>query len=140
VLSFEDFAQNLGLALLLGLIIGLEREWRGRDAGMRTNGLVAAGAAVFTMASAMFADSGRVASQIVTGIGFLGAGTILKSGEHVSGLTTAATLWSVAAMGMIAGSGHLKMAVLVAAVILVVNAVLLPLEHYFKNRPAKPPA
>jgi putative Mg2+ transporter-C (MgtC) family protein len=133
----EDFAENLGLALLLGAVIGIEREWRSLDAGMRTNALVSAGSAVFTMMALGIAGGQNIAAQIVTGIGFIGAGNILKSGEHVRGLTTAATMWVVAAIGMVAGMGERKLALLATGAVLLVNLVLMPLEHWFVDRKAE---
>jgi putative Mg2+ transporter-C (MgtC) family protein len=137
MLPMEDFAKNLGWALLCGGAIGLEREIRAHDAGIRTNALVAAGAAMFTMVSVMIGDAGRVAAQLVTGIGFIGAGTILKSGRHVKGLTTAATLWVVAGIGMFAGLGQPKMAVVATVVVLVMNFVLAPIERWYLRRQAR---
>ena len=97
-------------AVLCGAVTGLERQRWEKPAGLRTLVLVCLGAAVFTMASFRFTntagDSGRVAAQIVTGIGFLGAGAILHGAGNVSGMTTAATVWVVAATGMVAGSGY----------------------------------
>src|SRR5262252_9001955 len=137
MLPIEDFAKNLGWALLCGGLIGLEREYRSHDAGIRTNALVAAGAALFTMVSQMIGDSGRVAAQLVTGIGFIGAGAILKSGKHVKGLTTAATLWVVAGIGMFAGLGQSKMALLATASVLVLNFLLAPIERWYLKRQAR---
>lgn len=134
----QEFAQNVGLALLLGAVIGLERELRARDAGMRTNALVAAGAAIFTMVARLFGDSGSLAAQIITGIGFIGAGNILKSGEHIKGLTTAATLWSVAGIGMVIGAGRPMFALIATAGVLIVNLVLLPLDHWLAKHRAPP--
>ena len=92
---------RLALAGLLGGLIGLERELRGYPAGIRTLALVTVGAALFTEASQLFdGDKGRVAAQIVTGIGFLGAGVIFREGYTVRGITTAATIWATAAIGM----------------------------------------
>ena len=104
------YAIRLLLAAVLGAAIGLEREVHGHPAGMRTHLLVSLGAAGFTVLSiaafpAAGADPARVAAQIVTGIGFLGAGAILKQGVTITGLTTAASLWVVAAVGMAAGAG-----------------------------------
>src|SRR5688572_21016158 len=97
---------NLLVAAGLSGLIGLEREWRDRDAGLRTHMLVGLGAALFTIAGAeLGTDPSRVAAQVVTGIGFLGAGAIFRSGEAVKGLTTAAGLWTVAGIGLAAGSG-----------------------------------
>ena len=105
-----DFALRLLLAAVLGALVGLEREIHAHPAGMRTHLLVSLGSAGFTVLSiAAFpspgSDPARVAAQIVTGIGFLGAGAILKEGVTVHGLTTAASLWVVAAVGMAAGAG-----------------------------------
>jgi putative Mg2+ transporter-C (MgtC) family protein len=105
---WHHFAIRLGLALILGAFIGAERQWRQRMAGLRTNALVAAGAAMFVMLSAVTArpdDSFRIAGQIVSGIGFLGAGVILRNGLNITGLNTAATLWCSAAIGTLAGYG-----------------------------------
>jgi len=104
------FALRLLTAAVLGALIGLEREIHAHPAGMRTHLLVSLGAAGFTVLSiAGFpspgADPARIAAQIVTGIGFLGAGAILKEGATIKGLTTAASLWVVAAVGMAAGAG-----------------------------------
>lgn len=95
---------RLALAGLLGSLIGLERELRGYPAGIRTLALVTLGSALFTDASQIFdGDRGRVAAQIVTGIGFLGAGVIFREGYTVRGITTAATIWAAAAIGMAIG-------------------------------------
>ncbi len=107
VLSLRDLemtAQVL-LALVLAGAIGYERERRRKPAGLRTHMLVGAGTTAFTLASisGFGADPSRVAAQIVSGIGFLGAGTIFRSGSEVRGLTTAATIWMVAALGMLVG-------------------------------------
>ena len=128
MIETSEFVANLGVALGIGAAIGLERELRGHDSGIKTNALVAAGAAAFLMISRILDDSGRVAAQVVTGIGFLGAGNIMRAGERVKGLTTAATLWIVAAMGMVAGTGRLRLATLVGAVTLAINILLPPLE------------
>jgi putative Mg2+ transporter-C (MgtC) family protein len=98
------------IAVLCGAWVGSERERRDKPAGLRTMALVSLGASVFTMAGFAFTsntgDSGRVAAQIVTGIGFLGAGVLLRGGNGVQGMTTAATIWIVAAMGMAIGAGY----------------------------------
>ncbi len=101
------YMTHLLAAMLLGALIGAERQWRQRMAGLRTNALVATGAAVFIL-SAMSAspDSpGRIAAQIVSGIGFLGAGVIMRDGMNVRGLNTAATLWCSAGIGVLCGLG-----------------------------------
>src|SRR6202165_2331106 len=92
-----EFLIRLGAALLMGVCVGLERQWRQRMAGTRTNALVAAGAAAFVMCSLLLANDpsarGRIVSYIVSGVGFLGAGVIFKDGANVRGLNTAATIW-----------------------------------------------
>jgi putative Mg2+ transporter-C (MgtC) family protein len=114
-LSFQlDISLRLLAAALFGAILGLEREVHGHPAGMRTHMLVCVGSALFTVLSVygfsspggpLTGDPSRVAAQIVTGIGFLGAGAILKDGANVRGLTTAASLWLVASIGLAAGVG-----------------------------------
>lgn len=100
------FTLELLLASFLGGIIGLQRERAGRAAGIRTYAIVALGATLFTLLSrhAFGMDAARIASQVLVGIGFIGAGTILHHGEKVEGLTTAASLWSVTAIGMAVAS------------------------------------
>jgi putative Mg2+ transporter-C (MgtC) family protein len=104
------FVLRLGVALILGAIIGLERQWRQRIAGTRTNALVAAGAGSFTMVGIMLShmdpsSAGGMASYVVSGIGFLGAGVIFRDGVNVRGLNTAATIWCSAAIGTLSGIG-----------------------------------
>ena len=112
-----EFIIRVCIAALLGAVLGLEREIHGRPAGLRTHFLVSMGAAVFMMLSPYVAkmtpeiigDPGRIAAQIVSGIGFLGAGAIVKEGVSIRGLTTAASLWVAAAIGMTTGVGSYKM-------------------------------
>jgi putative Mg2+ transporter-C (MgtC) family protein len=123
-LNWDEALLRLVLAGVLGGLIGLEREFREREAGLRTHLLVAVGAALFTIAGAYGFDASnvdptRVAAQIVTGIGFLGAGAIIRQGFSVRGLTTAATLWVVAAVGLASGAGYYTGAVITTAVVLV---------------------
>jgi putative Mg2+ transporter-C (MgtC) family protein len=123
-LAWWDLLARLGAAAGLGAAIGFERELRDREAGLRTHVLVSVGSALFTIISAygfhdfivnggpvIRADPTRIAAQIVTGIGFLGAGAIIREGLSVRGLTTAATLWGVAAIGMASGAGYYSAAV-----------------------------
>lgn len=131
-------AINLCTALLLGGAIGVERQWRQRLAGLRTNTLVALGAASFVVFAASFEDEvspTRVAAQIVSGIGFLGAGVIFKEGFNVRGLNTAATLWCSASVGMLAGAGRLELAALVAGLVVFVNLALRPLVARINRQP-----
>ncbi len=137
MLALDEFAKNLGVSLFCGALIGLEREYRAHDAGIRTNALVAAGAAMFTMVSTMIGDTGRVAAQLVTGIGFIGAGTILKAGRHVKGLTTAATMWVVAAIGMFAGLAQWKLAIFASVAVVAVNFLIAPVELWYLKRQSK---
>ncbi|XHR84827.1 MAG: MgtC/SapB family protein [Gloeotrichia echinulata GP01] len=115
----------LGLALLLGAIIGLERQWRQRMAGLQTNTLVSVGAALFVMLSMHTGEDTRIPAQIVSGIGFLGGGVILREGHGVRGLNTAATLWCAGAIGCLAGSGLYFAAIIGTAVVLMINIILL---------------
>lgn len=127
---------RLALAALLGAVLGYERERRGRDAGLRTHILVSLGAAVFVVVplhSGMeIADFSRVLQGIVAGIGFLGAGAIIKMDKHaeIRGLTTAASIWVAAAIGVAAGMGHGMTAVLSTLAALFVLAVLGQVERY----------
>jgi putative Mg2+ transporter-C (MgtC) family protein len=134
-----ELAGRLVVGLLLGAAIGFERELHRQPAGFRTHALVALGSALFTIISAYgFAgstvDPTRIAAQIVSGIGFIGAGTILQHRGNIRGLTTAASLWAVAAIGMAAGAGLLAMAVIGAALILVVLSLLDNLEDFVHRR------
>ena len=133
-----DLAWRLLLAAALGAAVGLEREYRQKPAGLRTNILIALGSALFTILSIeMGHESGtadRIAAQIVTGIGFLGGGAILRSGNTVHGMTTAATIWVNAAIGVASGMGEYALASATAAITLVVLAILPPIEAYFERR------
>ncbi len=115
---------QLGLATLLGGAIGLERELGGKPAGLRTNILICIGSALYTQLSLTMVhgatDATRVAGQIVTGVGFIGAGTILHARGAVVGLTSAATIWVVAAIGVALGAGHYPEALLATLVVLIV--------------------
>ncbi|MBN9087712.1 MAG: MgtC/SapB family protein [Reyranella sp.] len=129
VSTFGDSALRLTVALLLGSMIGFERQWNQKMAGLRTNALVALGAAGFVIFSGLIGqgDPTRVAAQVVSGIGFLGAGIILRDGVNVHGLNTAATLWCSAMVGTIAGSGHWAPALLAGAFVVGTNLLLRPL-------------
>jgi putative Mg2+ transporter-C (MgtC) family protein len=133
-LGLDEEVFRIVLAAVLGGAVGIERELREHEAGLRTHMLVAVGSALFTLVSAygfgeFFAaqegnrfvpiDPTRIAAQIVTGIGFLGAGAIIRQGPRVRGLTTAATLWAVAAIGLAAGAGYYSGAIATTVVVLV---------------------
>jgi putative Mg2+ transporter-C (MgtC) family protein len=130
-------AVRLVIAAILGAIIGYERELRGRSAGLRTFAAVSLGACVFSIISYVVVPQGnettRIAAQIVTGVGFLGAGVILHGQGHISGLTTSATLWAAAAVGMAVGYGLYVLAVV--ATLLLVLLLLLRLIPGLERRP-----
>jgi putative Mg2+ transporter-C (MgtC) family protein len=115
-------AYRMTVSFLCGAIVGAEREWKGKPAGLRTNILICLGATLFTIVSELMPnlspegphETTRIAAQIVTGVGFLGAGAILRSGRGVYGLTTAATIWLVAAIGMVVGAGFPLLGLLTA--------------------------
>jgi len=130
-------ALRLILAVIFGSIIGLEREINNHPAGFRTHILVCTGAALFTLVSIQSfsgGDPARVAAQIVSGIGFLGAGTIMREGTTIRGLTTAASLWSVAGVGMAIGAGFYLGATLTTALIVIVLFFFNPLEKKILQR------
>jgi putative Mg2+ transporter-C (MgtC) family protein len=142
-LSWWEVLARLALAGALGGAIGFERELRDHEAGFRTHLLVAVGSAAFTLVSAygfrdfqygratgFTLDPTRIAAQIVTGIGFLGAGAIIRQGASIRGLTTAATLWVVAAIGLASGAGDYSVAVLGTGVVLFALYPLRVIGHY----------
>lgn len=139
----EFFTQNsdiiirLGIALLLGTIIGLERLFMHKEAGMKTHALVAMGSSLFIIISEILAikyggisgfDASRIASQIIVGIGFLGAGSIMMQGERVKGLTTAGGLWVTAGIGMASGFGFFSLASIATFFVLLVFVFMALLE------------
>ena len=141
---YSEYFYRMLLAALLGGLIGLERDIHGRAAGLRTHLLVSLGAAVFTILSESISintraagfpsDPGRIAAQIVSGIGFLGAGVIIKEGVNVRGLTTSACLWTAAAVGMAVGSGYYDIAIYTTGIALIGLIILKFSEHlYAKN-------
>jgi putative Mg2+ transporter-C (MgtC) family protein len=140
---WHHFAIRLGVALILGSFIGAERQWRQRTAGLRTHALVAAGAAMFVMLTALTSrpadDSFRIAGQVVSGIGFLGAGVILRHGVSVKGLNTAATLWCSAAIGTLAGYGMCDSAVTGTIGVIAAHVGLRPIGRALKRRGGTPP-
>jgi putative Mg2+ transporter-C (MgtC) family protein len=136
-MPWTEFAINTCAALLLGSMIGLERQVHQRLAGLRTNALVTTGSAAFVALAAMVdheSSPTRIAGQVVSGIGFLGAGVIFKEGLNVRGLNTAATLWCSAAVGVLAGSGQIIPATLTAGMVLLINTFLRPLAGFLNRR------
>ena len=145
MLSDWDLALRLLLAAGLGSLIGAERERLAWTAGLRTHMLVCVGACLFMIVSAfgftdiinsyhIILDPSRIAAQVVSGIGFLGAGAILLRGDVVKGLTTAASLWTVAAIGLAVGGGLYLAALVATIIILVILAGIKPLEEWLQRR------
>lgn len=138
--SFEFLETDLirvGISIVIGVIIGFEREYHNKSAGLRTFTLVSFGACIFTILSermGMGSETDRIAANIVTGIGFLGAGVIFKSENRLSGITTATTIWAAASLGMAAGSGHYVLAFTGVAIVIVVLSLLIPLQKIIDAR------
>lgn len=135
-----EFLLRLGSALLLGAALGLERQWRQRMAGTRTNALVAAGASAFVMCAFMVRDTSRgeamIVPYVVSGVGFLGAGVIFKDSGSVRGLNTAATIWCSAAIGAICGLGNELHALILMVAVLATNIILRPLTYRLYPAPS----
>ncbi len=131
----EEFAWRLLISFCIGTAIGLEREYRSKAAGLRTMIMICLGSTLFTELSMIISPSSpdRIASTIVTGIGFLGAGVIFKDGLSVTGLTTATTIWISAALGMAVGAGQYFMAVVGLLCVLVVLAVFEKLQYLIER-------
>lgn len=137
-IEFLNTLVSLAVALLLGTIIGAERQYRQRTAGLRTNALVALGAAAFVdLAMQLAGNDGatRVLAYIASGVGFLGAGVIMKDGANVRGLNTAATIWCSAVTGAYAGADHPLGALAMCAFVLIGNTFLRPLVNYIERAP-----
>ncbi|MBP3763177.1 MAG: MgtC/SapB family protein [Bacteroidales bacterium] len=145
-MPIETFIFRLACALVAGIAIGAQRELRQRQAGLTTNSLVSVGACIFILISESVImgaqlgggpvnnDNLRVLSQVVTGIGFLGAGVIMKNGLTIHGLSSAATIWCSAAVGCLCGYGMWREAAIAVGVILLINWGLKSIEIYFKNK------
>jgi len=128
-MEIVTFAMDIGAALAMGMAIGLERQFRQHAAGLRTNTLICVGAALFVSVSRLVEHESsptRVAAQVVTGVGFLGGGVILREGLNVRGLATAATMWCSAAVGTLAGMDLLKEAAIGTGVVLFIHLALRP--------------
>ena len=137
------FLSRLFLALLLGAGIGVERQIKQRSAGLITNALVALGACMFILVSEIVAGKGnydnlRVVAQIVTGVGFLGAGVIMRDGFTIHGLNTAATIWCSAAVGSLCGFGLYAEAAIAAGAVVTAHLTLKPVADFFDRKSAKP--
>jgi putative Mg2+ transporter-C (MgtC) family protein len=132
------FAERILIALVLGVAIGIERQWRQRMAGLRTNALVAVGAALFASISILMnaqANPTQVAAYVVSGIGFLAGAVIFKEGLSVRGLNTAATLWATAAVGTLSGSGFVGEAAIGAVAVIGANVLLRPIVQRINRQP-----
>ena len=134
-----EFTLRLITALGAGLLIGFERQWHHKSAGLRTNTLVSVGAAVFVLLSILVTEKGtgditRIIGQVVTGIGFLCAGIIFKEGLSVHGLTTAVTVWCCSAVGCLAAAGYFIETFIATFFIIAVNLLLKPLDEWLTKR------
>jgi putative Mg2+ transporter-C (MgtC) family protein len=130
LVHWYDFLLRLGVAVGAGALIGVERQWRSRGAGLRTNTLVATGAAMFVLISHMApagANPTQVTAYVVSGVGFLGAGVIISDGVSIRGINTAATLWCAAAIGALSASGFVWQAAVATVAVLAINILLRPL-------------
>lgn len=137
MISQTDAILNICSALLLGAVIGVERQWRQRFAGLRTNTLVSTGSALFVILSQLIetgGDQSRIASYVVSGVGFLGAGVIMKDGASVRGLNTAATIWGSAAVGCLAGFGFHSLAFVGTFVIVGIHLFLRPVAAFLNKQ------
>ncbi|WP_084000357.1 MgtC/SapB family protein [Actinomadura kijaniata] len=131
-LTTLDFVTRLAVGAACGTVLGLERQWRARLPSLRTNALVATGATLFVLYSVVVVDvesPTRVASYVVSGVGFLGAGVLIKDGASVRGLNTAATIWCSAAVGCLAAAGQLAFAAIGTAAVMLVHLLLRPVGH-----------
>ncbi len=134
-----EFTLRLLMALGAGLIIGFERQWQHKSAGLRTNTLVSVGAAIFVLLSIIITEKSagdvtRVIGQVVTGIGFLGAGIIFKEGITVHGLTTAVTVWCSAGLGCLSAAGYFAETVIATVLIIAINIALKPLDEWLTRK------
>ena len=144
ILSDSRALLLLGVSAICGAMVGLEREHAAKPAGLRTNIMICVGSTLFTLASiyswrhlagaSPTVDPGRIAAQIVSGVGFIGAGVILRTGLHISGITTASTIWLVAAIGMVIGLGFPLLGLLVAVSATITLFFLGGIEHHFPRK------
>jgi putative Mg2+ transporter-C (MgtC) family protein len=134
------FVVRAACALALGALVGAERQWRQRNAGLRTNALVALGACLFELLSLLLLgghnfDPTRIASYVVSGIGFLGAGVIFRGGSTITGINTAATVWCSAAIGLLCGSGYPLEALIAAGLVVILHVSLRPVARRIDRIP-----
>ena len=138
MLSTAEVALRLSLAFVLGALVGVERQWHHKNAGLRTHTLVAVGAAAFTIVSSLGLGATNspmmIAAGVVTGIGFIGGGVIMHQGPTVQGINTAATLWTTASVGLAAGAGYYALMAMVFAAVLVVQFPLQWVERWIDRQ------
>jgi putative Mg2+ transporter-C (MgtC) family protein len=139
MISTEEFVIRLLVAMAAGFVIGIERQWHNKNGGLRTNMLVAVGAAIFVLISLRLThadggDSTRVIGQVVTGIGFLGAGVILHQGVAIIGITTAATIWCSAAIGCMAATGFFIETAVSTLLIIIINFLMHYIDVWIASR------
>lgn len=137
-MTLLEFTARIAMALLCGSLIGFERQWQHKAAGLRTNTLVAVGSALYTVLSISLTreqgDVTRIIGQVVTGVGFLCAGVIFKEGFSLHGLTTAAVIWCNSAIGCLAAAGYFAETAIATATIIGVNLLLKPVDTWLANR------
>ncbi len=136
-LSWTNFLLRLSCAVVCGIAIGSERQWRQRIAGLRTYSLVCLGAALFVLLGPFAGednDTIKLAPQVISGIGFLGAGVLMRTGLSVHGLNTASTIWCSAAVGVLSGAGFYAGAIIGTAIVLAINIFLRPLANWLSKR------
>jgi putative Mg2+ transporter-C (MgtC) family protein len=137
-MSVQEFSTRIFIAMFMGFIIGFERQWHHKSAGLRTNTLVAVGSALYVLLSVMLTQAGgdvtRIIGQVVTGIGFLCAGVIYRESFNVHGLTTAVTIWCSSAIGCLAAAGFFKESFIATFLILTVNTLLKPIDSWLNNK------
>lgn len=130
--EYFDELQKIFIAIIIGLLIGLEREYHNKSAGLRTFMVISFSSCIFTILSGHFTANSpdRIAANIVTGVGFLGAGVIFKDDNKIVGITTASTIWAAASLGMAAGFGEIYLAILGTVVVMIVLWLLVPFQTY----------
>lgn len=134
-----ELGVRLLLSLLFGLLVGIERQWHHKTAGLKTNSLVALGAAAFTIVAQIgFSNPAQVAVGVLTGIGFIGAGVIIRHGDSVQGVNSAATLWVTAAGGMTIGIGHYRLAWTLLALVLFAQLLIRRMAGWIDARSGEP--
>lgn len=137
-MAYMELAARLLLSLFLGALVGIERQWHHKHAGLKTNTLVSVGATAFALVSmhgfGPNSNPAQIAAGVVTGIGFIGAGVVIRRGGSVQGINSAATLWATASMGLAVGTGYYSLALFVVTVILVIQSALHWLSNWIDRR------